>query len=69
MMLREIIKPQQYLFILFQELDRYEEDGIDDAEIEEDLGARHKAEKMMQKRDKADIIAADVDEYLDDDLS
>jgi hypothetical protein len=52
-----------------QELDRYEEEGIDDGEVEEDLQGRAKAEKALDKRDRNQLAAAEVDDYLDDELS
>lgn len=50
-------------------MDRYEEEGIDDAEVEEDPQGRAKAEKALDKRDRNQMVAAEVDDYLDDELS
>lgn len=58
------------MFVLTQEYDRYEAEGIDDDEdIKDDPKARRKAEKELDSRDQANLMAAEVDEYLDDDLS
>ena len=53
-----------------QEYDRYEAEGIDDDEdIKDDPKARRKAEKELDSRDQANLMEAEVDDYLDEDLS